>query len=287
MPLKTRHVMLWPSTPKTAKHWDSKRCISHVGTSCRQSSCWTRALRTAPNDTQLLNWHAGFLTVVGRNRDAADELARAYQLDRVTPAVALNLAQARLRAGEFEDVKEILDLERDSIYPWPVFDLRVDSHFSQRDWAGLARQTSAIPPYIPPRQAPVYRLYGEAATALAHRDDTQYAALRARLRNVSTTDFGEVPQFLTALGDTGGALDAIQTAVAAERSSNLLLYDSWSSLFEEDLVELRRNPRVPGLLARWGLFDYWRTTGQWPDFCAEPGLPFDCRAEARKAAIQH
>jgi len=39
-----------------------------------------------------------------------------------------------------------------------------------------------------------------------------------------------------------------------------------------------------GLAARIGLADYWRATGQWPDFCAEPGLPYDCRAEAARLA---
>jgi hypothetical protein len=210
---------------------------------------------------------------VGRTGDAAEELARAYQLDRVTPSVALNLASARLQAGEFGHVKEILDLERDSSYPWSAFSLRVDDRLFQRDWAGLTRLTSAIPHGIPPDWALAFRLYGETATALAHRDDTQYAALRARLRNESTAN-----------PDTDGALNAIQAAVAADRSSNLLMYGHWVPLFAVDLVELRRNPRLPGLLANWGLFDYWRTTGQWPDFCAEPGLPFDCKAEARKYA---
>jgi TolB-like protein/Tfp pilus assembly protein PilF/transcriptional regulator with XRE-family HTH domain len=242
-----------------------------------------RALRTAPNNTQLLNWHAGFLRAVGRNGDAANELARAYELDRVTPSVALNLASARLQAGEFEDVMDILDLERDSLYPWPVFNLRVEYHLFQRDWAGLARQTSTIPHYIPPDWAQVFRLYGETATALAHRDDTQYAALRARLRNMSTAQpDSDAVQFLTALGDTDGALNAIQAAVAADRSSNLMMYGNWVALFADNLVELRRNPRLPGLLASWGLFDYWRTSGQWPDFCSEPGLSFDCKAEVRK-----
>jgi hypothetical protein len=29
------------------------------------------------------------------------------------------------------------------------------------------------------------------------------------------------------------------------------------------------------LAAKIGLVDYWEQSGKWPDFCAEPGLPYD------------
>ena len=35
-------------------------------------------------------------------------------------------------------------------------------------------------------------------------------------------------------------------------------------------------------VGRIGLVDYWRTTGKWPDFCSDPSLPYDCKAEAAK-----
>ncbi len=39
------------------------------------------------------------------------------------------------------------------------------------------------------------------------------------------------------------------------------------------------------LAARIGLVDYWRSTGEWPDFCFDPRLPYDCKAEAAKLAV--
>jgi hypothetical protein len=33
---------------------------------------------------------------------------------------------------------------------------------------------------------------------------------------------------------------------------------------------------------RVGLVDYWRSSGRWPDFCSDPGLKYDCKAEAAK-----
>jgi hypothetical protein len=36
------------------------------------------------------------------------------------------------------------------------------------------------------------------------------------------------------------------------------------------------------LVARIGLVRYWTESGKWPDFCFEPDLPYDCKAEAAK-----
>ena len=53
-------------------------------------------------------------------------------------------------------------------------------------------------------------------------------------------------------------------------------------LFFQDMAPVRRDRRFMKLAARLGLVDYWRSSGHWPDFCSEPGLPYDCRAEAAK-----
>jgi len=44
---------------------------------------------------------------------------------------------------------------------------------------------------------------------------------------------------------------------------------------------MRSDPRFMQVAANLGLVNYWRSTGQWPDFCSEPGLPYDCRAAAK------
>jgi len=60
-----------------------------------------------------------------------------------------------------------------------------------------------------------------------------------------------------------------------------------SVLFFTLTAPLRRDPRFMQLAARLGLVDYWRTSGHWPDFCSEPGLPYDCRDVATKLAALH
>jgi tetratricopeptide (TPR) repeat protein len=53
-------------------------------------------------------------------------------------------------------------------------------------------------------------------------------------------------------------------------------------LFRPWTANVRRDPRFMRLAQRVGLLDYWRKSGSWPDFCAEPDMPYDCKKEAAK-----
>jgi hypothetical protein len=57
-----------------------------------------------------------------------------------------------------------------------------------------------------------------------------------------------------------------------------------SLLFSRLLQPLRADPRFMALAARQGLVTVWARSGQWPDFCGDKDLGYDCRAEARKLA---
>jgi hypothetical protein len=54
------------------------------------------------------------------------------------------------------------------------------------------------------------------------------------------------------------------------------------TLFRPTLNRLREKPRFLQIAKLYGLLDYWRTSGNWPDFCSEPDLPYDCKVEAAK-----
>lgn len=54
------------------------------------------------------------------------------------------------------------------------------------------------------------------------------------------------------------------------------------TLFRPWLAKIRRDPRFMRLAQRLGLLDYWEKSGNWPDFCAEPDMPYDCKKEAAK-----
>jgi tetratricopeptide (TPR) repeat protein len=52
--------------------------------------------------------------------------------------------------------------------------------------------------------------------------------------------------------------------------------------FRPALREVWRDPRSIRAAAHLGLLSYWKTSGNWPDFCRDPALPYDCKKEAAK-----
>ncbi len=59
-------------------------------------------------------------------------------------------------------------------------------------------------------------------------------------------------------------------------------YITTDLLFRPDFAHVRADPRFMPVAAERGLVHYWKSTGQWPDFCSEEKLRYDCKAEAAK-----
>jgi DNA-binding winged helix-turn-helix (wHTH) protein len=58
----------------------------------------------------------------------------------------------------------------------------------------------------------------------------------------------------------------------------------WTPLFGPETAEMRRDPRFFAKMKAVGLVDLWRKRGQWPDFCSDPALAYDCKSEAARLA---
>lgn len=84
-------------------------------------------------------------------------------------------------------------------------------------------------------------------------------------------------QMLALEGDVDGAFVEADRALS---SPNVFM----GFLFFASTKALRSDPRFMALAEKAGLTDYWRSSGHWPDFCAEPGLPYDCKAVAAAQA---
>jgi hypothetical protein len=75
-------------------------------------------------------------------------------------------------------------------------------------------------------------------------------------------------------GDVDGAYAEVERTIGSPQNFIENLYGPGMKAFRAD-------PRFMRLAKRLGLVDYWEKSGHWPDFCAEPGLPYDCRVAAR------
>ncbi|MEQ1930829.1 MAG: toll/interleukin-1 receptor domain-containing protein [Parvularculaceae bacterium] len=88
---------------------------------------------------------------------------------------------------------------------------------------------------------------------------------------------GESAQFLTVAGDLDGAYLELELEMNASDGRFA------PHLFWPDMRAFWLDERFFPLAARLGLVGYWLDTDQWPDFCAEPDFPIDCRERAAAA----
>jgi hypothetical protein len=80
-------------------------------------------------------------------------------------------------------------------------------------------------------------------------------------------------QLLAAAGFNDTALELVDERYTANdhmvRESGVLLRPAFRAA--------RQDPSIMQWLDRTGLVDYWVETDEWPDFCADPTLGWDCK----------
>ena len=84
---------------------------------------------------------------------------------------------------------------------------------------------------------------------------------------------------LQILADFGRDEEVFQIALGSKIQD---LRGSSDALFRPSFNRVRQDPRFIQIAARLGYMAHWQKTGKWPDFCFEPDLPYDCKAEAAK-----
>lgn len=209
--------------------------------------------------------YANFLAQMGRNREAMDMEMQAFQYRRNFQT--FRAAHLALSQGDRQRAQMLVDLVR-------AFD---PNRASVRELRG-------------------HVLYGradEAARMLEEKKDVAdanyacwslvVAARRKQPFDKSRFDEAcgggafESASYYALAGDLDGAYREMDLILALDDSLDI----PW--LFGSDMKAFRADPRFFPLAVRLGLVQYWTETNQWPDFCAEPGLPFTCRERAAAA----
>jgi hypothetical protein len=91
-----------------------------------------------------------------------------------------------------------------------------------------------------------------------------------------------IVNYLQALGEFGKVEEAYQTLSSAPVEP---WYMNGDILFRPFMSEIRADPRFMQLAYRVGLLSFWRKSGDWPDFCKDAKLRYDCRKEASKYPV--
>lgn len=251
-----------------------------------QASILRRAQLADP-DSGWANAYLGeHLAEVGRIQEAADVLRKATATNPLALDYSADSARMSALAGR---AQEAADEAAQVAKTWPDNGyarlLRLDIAKIQQDWAGALALLDGGRMNLSPTQITTER---DCVLALK----TPTASLRAKAR----------ADALTAAAQPGAAWERAGVQVAVECLARMGFVDDAFAvvqsrqpltiqgniqpgfLFSPETASLRRDPRFMQIAQRIGLTGYWRRTGRWPDFCAEPGLPYDCRMEAARLA---
>ncbi len=133
-------------------------------------------------------------------------------------------------------------------------------------------------PVMDPASVAATLAFIAAAKSRAPAETAKALALNLAVADAGDSQRTAAIAHLSMLGDLEDAF-----AVASRYNHGSLMTGANSEfLFFPFTAPMRRDPRFMKLAARLGLVHYWLTSGHWPDFCSEPGLPYDCKLEAAK-----
>ena len=236
-----------------------------------------KAVESNPNHSGALLDRMENYLFLGRMQEALSDAGRAVQFDPLSPAARKALVAANTFAGRFETAEaELREAER----LWPgtvsILSLRqlIDRRYGDAR-AALARLNSG--------EIGTWNLAADRSLLEARIDRSPAKVERAL--NEARAFFAREPASLTDLSQTlaeFGRMDELVQILLTTDPDQMLFVSV--VLFRPQFDALRKDRRFMVIADRLGLVDYWRTSGKWPDFCAESDLPYDCKTEAAKLA---
>ena len=226
---------------------------------------------------------ARLLWSVGRGHDAQAWFKRAYNIDPLHNDNVFTYAVSLASEGHPADSQNLLETMRTK---WPDSGKTRDAHFWSSLLSGATGQvldTIADPHQWPMgmtvKSAEVWRL---ALTAYRSSDAAARARAISAIKNSAADGAlirGEAMLLLSLLNDVDGAFAQAQDYEPSD--------PRWAPfLFLGPAQAMHYDTRFMPLAVKFGFAAYWRSTGQWPDFCKAPDLPYDCKAEVEKLAGQ-
>lgn len=233
------------------------------------------AKRLDPDNSLLLVFRAHELGNVGRWIDAVADLTRAVQLEPLLPSVRDAYISSLAYSGRTAMAQDALQ-EAERLWPGTSSVLDASFRFHLR--------------YGDPSKALQLLKSGVEGTGPVH--DSHASFLQARIDPSPAKIDGAVNSaraLVDRYGDLGFLIQALGEFGREEELYGTL--ERWDApldptlghvLFRPALRRFRQDARFMRVAARFGFVDLWAKTGKWPDFCFEPNMPYDCKAEAAK-----
>lgn len=269
----TRSLALDPRTAKA--HVARALALGPAGDLLAREQALRRALALDPDLPMALGRYALLLRDVGRFREAAEMTARTAssgdpRAATPTPATALFLASTGDRSAADAELRRLRPVAPEA-YAAARFTIAV--------WWDEPATALRVVRELGPRAAT------PAGRACAVRMLSEHAARRAAgTRGLPAECDGVMADWRIRMLARQGDIDAAYALMARPLPNSR---GRTHMLFYPEMEAFRADARFMPLAARMGLVDYWRRSERWPDFCSDPGLPYDCRAvSARLAAAR-
>ena len=236
-------------------------------------------IKRHPDSASLFRSRAERLLYVGRMNDSVGDAARAVALDRLSPANQETLVSSYAYAGNSEAAYAQL---KKAEQLWPGSPSIINARYRLDLRYGDAKEALTL------LQDPIQQGQMQAEQAAfirARLDPTASNIERAIAEDQKIYQqypffIPQIVQTLAQFGRKDEVLDILLHYAGGESSGVVA-----EVLFRPALREVWRDPRSIAAAAHLGLLHYWKMSGKWPDFCADPALPYNCKKEAAKYRV--
>jgi adenylate cyclase len=244
----------------------------------------TQALQAEPNLAAAHDAQASLYVEVGRAREALRSLQRAIAIEPLNGDYQSWLSFPLNATGNYEAAQE----NNDRLYRiWPdsppAWWGRLMTFSFSGDPTGALRMLDDIesaPDGMRQRmREPGLTRWRALVSARRSGDPSSMRRAALALRELRP-QFGSmtVGSALSLAGEVDAALEVGEGFLQVSDDASSFFLPSWGNV--------RRDPRFLDMIRDTGLIQYWRETGRWPDFCAEPDLPYNCEEEAERALAE-
>lgn len=249
-----------------------------------------RALAAAPHDPQTLTQCALLYYSVGRLHRAFQFATRAYQLDPLNIITYQTYADLLWVVG---DRAASLDLFKRAEQRWSGHWWLLGAPWARAAFVGDWELADGIEAVID-KTVPGIELIVTAVAILRDPNDTARALVVAQFE-AQLAERGWLDYSSLVFAHGLGLEDQTYEWIARSGYAHLRRLDSRAPddhgfmsgmIFTDIAAPMRRDPRFLTWCTKLGLCDYWLETGRWPDCADDPDIPYDFRAEARRAAIK-
>jgi hypothetical protein len=231
-----------------------------------------KAVALHPDHAGLRDLRSTLLMGVGRMHSAVQDAKLAAETDILSPAMRMSHIFALAHSGQREVAQHEL-AKADILWPGvpTLNDVRfsIDLRYGDPESALKQLKTGSFQSDIPASQESFLRARINPTTANVDRAILEAAATKRQTMR----------QFIQVLAEFGRNDAAINELLTYEVNTREQFTDV---LFRPNTRKLRQDRRFMQVAKRFGLLGYWQESGKWPDFCFEPDLPYNCKAEAAK-----